>query len=119
FNPVLDGLPRLLHVQGQAAVNPTLELMRMALEESASLRAGSETVLAKLSELMFVQALRRYVDQLPADSDGWLSGLRDPHVGRALGLIHGRPAEDWTLERLAREVALSRSSFAERFTHFV
>jgi AraC-like DNA-binding protein len=119
FNPVLDGLPPLLHVQGQAGANPTLELIRMALEESAARRAGSETVLAKLSELMFVQALRRYLDQLPADSGGWLSGLRDPQVGRALGLIHGRPAEDWTLERLAREVALSRSAFAERFSHFV
>lgn len=120
FNPILDGLPRMLHATGSKRdENLTLELVRMSLEESASRRAGGETVLAKLSELLFVQALRRYVDRLPAGSAGWLSGLRDAHVGAALGLIHGRPAEDWTLERLAREVSLSRSVFAERFAHFV
>lgn len=120
FNPILAGLPRLMHVRcARPDADPTLELIRMALEESASPRAGGETVLAKLSELMFVQSLRSFVDQLPPESEGWLSGLRDPHVGLALGLIHGRPAEDWTLERLAREVRLSRSAFADRFSHFV
>jgi AraC-like DNA-binding protein len=50
---------------------------------------------------------------------GWLSGLRDRHVGQALQLIHGRPAEDWALDSLAREVGLSRSVFADRFAHYV
>lgn len=120
FNPILGGLPRIIHVRSpDGEHNPTAELIRMALEESASRRAGSETILAKLSELMFVQALRRYVDELAPESRGWLSGLRDPQIGAALSLIHGRPAEDWTLEQLAKEVGLSRSAFSERFAHYV
>jgi AraC-like DNA-binding protein len=120
FNPILDGLPRMIHVRNQGREgDPTVQLIRMALAESASQRAGGETILAKLSELIFVQALRRYIDQLPSESEGWLSGLRDPHIGAALALIHGRPGEGWTLERLAREVHLSRSAFAERFSHYV
>ena len=76
-------------------------------------------MLARLSELLFVEVLRGYVDTLADDSRGWLSGLRDRHVGAALRLIHGRPTEAWTLEKLAREVGLSRSVFAERFSHYV
>jgi AraC-like DNA-binding protein len=95
------------------------DLFRVALLEGVSGRAGAETILAKLSELMFVEVVRCHVETLPAGSRGWLSGLRDPPVGKALSLIHGRPAEDWTLERLAREVGLSRTVFAERFSHFV
>ncbi|RRH96658.1 helix-turn-helix domain-containing protein [Mesorhizobium tamadayense] len=80
---------------------------------------AGETVLAKLSELMFVEVIRRHIETLPDDSRGWLSGLRDPHVGEALRLIHARPKEEWTLDRLARDVGLSRTAFAGRFTHYV
>jgi AraC-like DNA-binding protein len=73
-------------------------------------------VLAKLSELLFVEAVRHYVETLPADRTGWLAGLRDPMVGRALALLHTQLAHGWTAEALAREVFLSRSAFAERFT---
>jgi AraC-like DNA-binding protein len=76
-------------------------------------------VLAKLAELLFVQVIRQYVDELPADSRGWLSGLRDPQTGHALQLIHGQPAADWTIETLARAVGMSRSAFAARFAHYV
>jgi AraC-like DNA-binding protein len=68
---------------------------------------------------MFVEVVRRYIESLPKDAGGWLSGLRDPHIGAVLALMHGRPAEAWTLERLAHEVGLSRSVFADRFAHFV
>jgi AraC-like DNA-binding protein len=68
---------------------------------------------------MFVDVVRNHIDTLPAGSQGWLSGLRDEHVGAALRLIHARPTEAWTIERLAREVGLSRSAFAERFVHYV
>jgi AraC-like DNA-binding protein len=68
---------------------------------------------------MFVEAVRRHLDALPAEQSGWLAGLRDQFVGRALTLLHSKPAQSWTLEQLAREVGLSRSSFAERFMHFV
>ncbi len=94
-------------------------LIRMALQETETPRAGGETILSKLSELMFLQAIRQYVDGLPALSTGWLSGLRDRHVGAALALMHGRPAEAWTIDGLAREVGLSRSAFAERFSELM
>jgi AraC-like DNA-binding protein len=89
---------------------------RYAAGELAAVRAGSAIVLAKLSELLFVEAVRHYVETLPADRTGWLAGLRDPVVGRALALLHTQLAHGWTAEALAREVFLSRSAFAERFT---
>lgn len=119
FNPVLQGLPRLLHARGSDGVGSITELFRLAINETATRRSGSETVLSKVAELMFVDVVRRYIDTLPTAAASWLSGLRDPHVGAALTLMHGRPAEPWTLERLAREVGVSRSVLADRFTHFV
>jgi AraC-like DNA-binding protein len=68
---------------------------------------------------MFVEVLRRYVATLPEESRGWLSDLRDPHVGKALWLLHSRPTEAWTLDRLAQAVGLSRTIFVNRFTHYV
>jgi transcriptional regulator GlxA family with amidase domain len=76
-------------------------------------------MLAKLSEVMMVETLRRYVAQLSADDTGWLSGLRDRTVGKCLALMHETPAHPWTVDSLAREVGASRSVLAERFTHFV
>jgi len=76
-------------------------------------------MLAKLSELMFVEALRNYIEALPPEQTGWLAGLRDRYVGRALTLLHSRPAEAWTVDLLAKEVALSRSALAERFTELL
>ena len=89
------------------------------MDESGHPRAGGGTVLAKLSELVFVEIMRRYIDALPEDSRGWLSGLRDRHVGAALGLMHARPAEAWTLDSLARAIGMSRTTFAERFVQYV
>jgi AraC-like DNA-binding protein len=117
FNPILDALPRQLHVRSTSeAGNLTTNLIRVALQESERPRAGGETILSKLSELMFLQAVRQHVDGLPPGSTGWLAGLRDRHVGAALALMHARPTEAWSLDALAREVGLSRSVFAERFT---
>ena len=76
-------------------------------------------MLGRLSELMFVDVIRRYLETLPADRTGWLAGLREPFVGRALTALHRSPAHQWTLESLAREVGLSRFALAERFTQFV
>jgi AraC-like DNA-binding protein len=120
FNPLLAVLPNMLCARkpgnGDSWVT---DLFRLALAEGNSGRAGGETILAKLSELMFVEIIRRHLETLPENSIGWLAGLRDPHVGTALRLIHAHPAEDWSLERLAREVGLSRSIFADRFSHYV
>jgi AraC-like DNA-binding protein len=76
-------------------------------------------VLLRLCELMFVEVVRRYLAALPSEQTGWLAALRDPVVGRALALLHGAPAEHWTLARLARKAGGSRSALAARFTHFV
>ena len=80
---------------------------------------GGEAVLAKLSEVLFVETLRRYVAQWPEGRTGWLAGARDPEVGKALALMHGRPAHAWTLADLAKESGISRSVLAERFRHFL
>jgi AraC-like DNA-binding protein len=80
---------------------------------------GAATVMARVSELMFVEALRRYLAALPPEETGWLAGLRDPVVGRALSLLHTRISEDWTTDAVAKEVNLSRSAFAERFTALI
>ena len=88
-------------------------------EEVAAGRPGSETVLAKLSELLFVETVRRYVETLPQGQAGWLAGLRDTHVARALALIHNDLARPWTVDDLGREAGLSRSALADRFIRLI
>lgn len=120
FNPILDALPRLLHLRASSYGGSLIhDLIRTALRESAQPTAGGETILSKLSELLFLQVVRDHVDGLPAEATGWLSGLRDPHIGKALGLMHARPAARWTIDALARNVGLSRSTFAERFAALI
>lgn len=120
FNPLLDALPRMFHAPISAATRTWLtQLVRVAIAETEHSSAGGETMLAKLAELMFVEVIRKYIDGLPQDTLGWLAGLRDPHIGAALRLIHAMPSSPWTLESLAREVGLSRSAFANRFGQFV
>lgn len=118
YNPFIQSLPRVLHGRGAARQDWLSHLVRHAVSETARQNAGGETMLAKLAELLFIEIVRQHIDGLPPESRGWLSGLRHPQIGQALRLIHGRPADDWTIERLAREVGLSRSVFADRFTHF-
>jgi AraC-like DNA-binding protein len=117
FNPLLATLPRLLHLSG--ASGRSEQFAQLAAEESARKRPGAEALLERLSEMMFVDAIRRHVEQLPEQSTGWLAGLRDRFVGRALASLHDRPAADWTVEELSREVGLSRSAFHERFVELI
>ena len=120
FNPLLSTLPRVIHVQRRGSDDGVLEhFVQLALLESTSPRAGGEAVLARLSELLFVEVVRRYLAKLPPENVGWLAGLRDESIGRVLGKLHDRPAHDWSLDELAREVGISRSVLAERFAHFV
>lgn len=120
FNPLISALPPIFAVRKPPDQESWIvDLFGHALAQGGNKRAGNQTILAKLSELMFVEAIRCYIESLPAHSLGWLSGLRDRHVGKALQLIHGRPSENWTIDLLAREAGLSRTAFSERFVHFV
>jgi len=114
---LLGSLPPMLRISlGDISRSGWLaDLLRLGVEESRGARPGSQSLLAKLSELAFTEALRRYAQSNPPELKGWLAGLQDPHVGRALALLHGAPTRGWTVEELAREVALSRSALAERF----
>lgn len=121
FNPLIASMPRVVHIPGLAAHgNSWIQgFLRSAVEESNRKRPGGEAVLERMSEMLFVEALRRYVDTLPPEQTGWLAGIRDAAVGRALALMHANPAEAWTIERLAEEAALSRSVLHERFLHYL
>jgi AraC-like DNA-binding protein len=118
FNPLLAALPRQMHMRGVS--NAWLGgLTRQVTEESRLGRAGADCVLTRLAEVMFIEVLRRYLDELPPGQTGWLAGLRDEVVGRVLALLHGRPGHSWTLAALAREAASSRSNVAKRFALLV
>jgi AraC-like DNA-binding protein len=121
FNPLIATLPRVLHVRAQDEPPDGVlaSLIALAVTESKAKRAGGDSMLSRLSELMFVEVLRRHLQTLPAEHAGWLTGLRDPIAGKALTLMHARPAKEWTLDDLARESHTSRSVLAERFKHFV
>lgn len=118
FNPLLAALPRMILINDQSS-GVLATYVRFAVSESRDSRIGGQSVLGRLSELMFVDAIRRYLETLPPDQLGWLAGLRDAHIGRALAALHRKPAHDWTIDSLAKEVAMSRSAFSERFTQFV
>jgi AraC-like DNA-binding protein len=120
-NPVISTLPPLLRLsveQGGAAewIRSTFQY---AAEEMSAGRPGSETVLAKLSELLFVEAVRRHAEALPDGQTGWLAGLREPYVARALALLHRDITRRWTVDDLGREVGLSRSALADRFIRLI
>jgi AraC-like DNA-binding protein len=120
-NPLVGTLPKVLklNIRESVAGDWIESSFRFAASELSSGRVGCETVLSKLSELLFVEAVRRYLATVSPAQRGWLAGLRDPMIGRALALLHGRLAHPWTAEDLAREIGLSRSAFAERFTSLV
>jgi len=121
IEPLLTAMPRLatISLRGAGEAHWLEASLRHVAQEANSLGPGAEGVLAKLSEVMVVETLRRYMAQLPPEQTGWLAGLRDRAVGQCLALMHARPAHAWTVEAMAREVGVSRSVLAERFTHFV
>ncbi len=120
-NPVTASLPPVLVMDvARGAAGSWIESsFHYAAREAAAGRAGSGTVLSRLSELLFIEVLRRWLAEAPEDARGWLAGLRDPVVGSALGLLHANLAHPWTAEELARQTGVCRSVFAERFTHLV
>src|SRR5499427_1206730 len=120
-NPVIATLPAALRltIEEGGAAEWIRSTFQYAADEVAAGRPGSATVLAKLSELLFVESVRRYADTLPEGQTGWLAGLRDPYVARALALLHRDLTRAWTVDELGRHVGLSRSALAERFTHLI
>lgn len=120
-NPVIATLPAALRltIEASGAAEWMRSTFQYAAEEVAAGRPGAATVLAKLSELLFVESVRRYAETLPEGQTGWLAGLRDPYVARALALLHRDLTRAWTVDELGRHVGLSRSALAERFTHLI
>lgn len=140
FSPLVDALPTMLLVRSSddysameaidaRGARPTVlppgsgtwlgTTLKFTINEARTARPGNGAMLGRLTELMFVEILREYMQRLPASRGGWLAGLNDPHVGKALRLLHTDPVRDWTVEDLAREVAVSRSVLAQRFTELV
>ena len=141
FKPLYSHMPKLLCVRSRAGdvvveaagsrpraaeggapfhrtmwLNTTLYYL---MQEATAPRPGNESVLSRLTETMFVEVLRQYMEELPPEHKGWLAGLNDPQVGRALSMIHAEPARAWTVDDLARETGVSRSGLADRFTKLI
>jgi AraC family transcriptional regulator, alkane utilization regulator len=140
FSPLVEALPTMLLIRGrsdysaiegidQTGCKTTVvpagtgtwlgTTLKFTINEAGAARPGNAAMLGRLTELMFVEILREYMHSLPAGQGGWLAGLNDAHVGKALRLLHANPERDWTVEDLAHEVAVSRSVLAERFTELV
>jgi AraC-like DNA-binding protein len=120
-SPLLSLLPSLIHIRGNGSeaedwLASTLQLLAF---EARQARPGAKTVISRLTEIIFVQAVRAWMENQPAGQRGWLGALRDPQIGTALELIHHAPERPWSVATLAREVAMSRSPFAARFTALV
>jgi AraC-like DNA-binding protein len=117
----LSGLPPVFKVgiRNDASGRWLENSIRFSVNDADASRAGGEAVLAKLSEVLFVETLRAYIAQLPTNQTGWLAGARDIEVGKTLALMHRNPANSWTIASLAREAGISRSVLAERFRHYL
>ena len=118
---VLASLPPLMkvHVPDESSGQWLEHSIRFSVDQASGRHAGSGLVLARLSEVLFVETLRRYINLLPADQVGWLAGVRDPVIGHALALLHKQAADPWTIPSLARRVGLSRTQLVARFRHFL
>jgi AraC-like DNA-binding protein len=121
FNPLLTTLPRLLHLRRAygSPHDPLTRLIDFTLDEARDPRIGGDCVRLRLSELLFVEVVRRHLTTLSGTDTGWLAGLRDPTVARALALLHERPAHAWSLASLAKDAGASRSVLADRFADLV
>jgi AraC-like DNA-binding protein len=117
----LAGLPSIIkiNIRDNASGQWLEETFRFSVDHTEASGPGGAAVAAKLSEVLFVETLRRYIAQLPQTHTGWLAGVRDPGVGKALALLHRKPAHPWTIATLAHEAGISRSVLAERFRRYL
>jgi len=121
-DPLLAVLPPLIHVKGKGGMGATWlqATVSQVIEELDSSGAGAQAVVTRLADILFIKAVRTYFEQhVDTAQSGWLAAIRDPHIGPALGQLHARPQEPWTVASLARHVAVSRSRFAEKFAELV
>ncbi len=118
---LVELLPGIIHLDGAAGTDSAQLQATLGLiaAETIAPRPGGEAVVTRLADILVIQAIRAWIETDPGAQVGWLGALRDPRIGRALTLIHADPARDWTVAGLAREVAMSRSAFAARFTELV
>jgi AraC-like DNA-binding protein len=118
---VLAGLPSMfvVNIANDSAGQWLANSIQFSVREVGGLGTGSDVVLAKLSEVLFIETLRRFIQDLPNEQKGWLAGARDPVIGEALALLHKNPSQPWTVANLAHRVGVSRTRFAERFRHFL
>jgi AraC-like DNA-binding protein len=120
-NPLLSVLPPVITLRGEMGksvrwLEPTLKFIAC---EAQSGRPGSQTVIARLADVLFIQIVRGHLASLPVNGSGWLGALADAQIGAVLGHIHQNPEQDWTVQSLASKVAMSRSAFASRFMRLV
>jgi len=121
FNPLKSSLPIVMHARPSAELDDAWLAMsiRYITQEALQPRPGSRNILARLTELMFIEVLRRHIQALPANEVGWLAALNDPVVGSALKWLHSMPGYKWTVKLLAQRVGTSRSVLAERFKYLL
>lgn len=140
FNPLISALPTMLVVRScndyasvdaidqngsrpahvsQGSGSWLSTTLKFTTNEAKAAQPGNAAMLSRLTELMFVEIVRQYMQQLPPNQRGWLAGLNDVIVGRALRLMHANPAHNWTVSELAHEAATSRSALADRFTELI
>ena len=118
---LVDILPDTIHIE--ASRSPQMERMQSTLGllavEAREMHPGGEAIITRLADILVIQAIRSWIETDPAAQTGWLGALQDPQIGRAIALVHGDPARDWTVADLAGELAMSRSAFSARFTELV
>ncbi|MBI1423207.1 MAG: helix-turn-helix domain-containing protein [Gammaproteobacteria bacterium] len=121
FSPLKHSLPVIMHARPRDELNDAWLAMsiRYITQEALQPRPGSRNILARLTELMFIEVLRRHIQALPDNEVGWLAALNDPIVGNALKWLHSMPDEKWTVTLLAQRVGTSRSVLAERFKYLL
>ena len=118
---LISQLPPLIHVRNENKQLPAQlqSLVRLMAEEASSLRAGGETVVAHLADVIVIQAIRFWIEHSPEANSGWLGALKDPKIGKALAAIHAHPESAWTVERLAEQAGMSRSGFSAKFSEVI
>jgi AraC-like DNA-binding protein len=116
---VLELLPPVLLLKPTADGDWLEAILQRMVSESALERPGQRVALSRMTEVLFVEVLRSWIKSLGPGEGGWLGAMADPHIGRALQLIHERPDRPWTLRDLGHRVGLGRSAFSARFTKLV